>query len=160
MSSHIAEKPPSFYLSLPTNSLPAATSFFTSLGFDPIPEYSDPKTSAFRLPFPNSNICLMLHAPARFKEFMRPDTEIADANKATEAIFTVTTKSKEGVDDLLAKAEKAGGIKDPYTLPNYGGDCGMYSRSFADLDGHIWEAVTMLEGFGGGSGDCQGSQAV
>jgi predicted lactoylglutathione lyase len=86
----------------------------------------------------------MSHAEARFKEFIRSGTQIVDATKTTEALFSIAVESKQSVDNGVTKAVEAGGIADPYMLLNYGAECGMYTRSFADLDGHMWELVTMV----------------
>lgn len=133
--------PPTFYLNIHATSPSAAHAFFTAIGFPPVPEYSDEQTKSFRLPAPNSNICLMIHAHKRFKEFIRPGTETNDATKTTEALFSIAVDKKEAVDEMVSKAAEAGGEKDPFIMEGYGQGMGMYSRSFADLDGHIWEVV-------------------
>jgi uncharacterized protein len=143
---------PTFYLNIHTSDPSAAADFFTALGFPAVPEYSDAETKSFRLPAPNSSMCLMLHAHKRMKSFMRPNTEVNDATKTTEALFSLAAEKKEEVDEMLGKAVKAGGTADPYVMKDYGADCGMYSRSFADLDGHIWEVVAMV---GGGQPGCE-----
>ncbi|KAL6859476.1 hypothetical protein J3F83DRAFT_749046 [Trichoderma novae-zelandiae] len=139
-------KPPSFFISLPVESLDSSTDFYKSLNFTPLPDFSDSDTTALRLPYSaNSNICLMLHAPSRFQEFIRKGSKIAQAKKATGAIFTLGVASRDTVDGLLDKAQKAGGKKDPFEMKEYGKSLGIYTRSFEDLDGHIWEATTMLD---------------
>ncbi|KXX75071.1 hypothetical protein MMYC01_208928 [Madurella mycetomatis] len=137
--------PPTFFINLPTTSLPASTAFYTSLDFYHVKTWSDDKTAAFRLPSPNSSICLMLHTHPRMKEFMRPSASIADAHTTTEALFTVMCQTREEVDSWLSKAKEAGGVLDPYKLPGHGEEMGMYSRSWADLDGHVWEACAMVK---------------
>lgn len=138
--------PPSFFISLPVASLNSATDFYKSLSFTPLPDFSDANTSAFRFPYKsNSNICLMLHSTSRFGEFVRHGSEIIHAKKVTGAIYTLGVASRDDVDGLLERAEKGGGKKDPFTMKDYGKAVGIYTRSFEDLDGHIWEATTMLE---------------
>ena len=137
---------PTLYLNIPTTNPDASLKFFTALGFDPVPEYSDADTKAFRLPAPNSTVCVMSHSHKRFKEFMRPGTEVGDATKTTEVLISLSAEKKEDVDAWIAKAVTAGGSADPFTMPGYGAECGMYTRSFADLDGHIWEVVAMVAG--------------
>jgi len=136
---------PGFYLNLATADPAAAAAFFTALGFAPY-AWNDDQTKSFRLPSPNEQICLMIHGPGRFKEFMRPDTDIVDAKKATEALFSIKLETREEVDEWLARVTKAGGTLDPYKIKGYGEDMGMYSRSFTDLDGHIWEVLAMING--------------
>ncbi|KAL7788336.1 Glyoxalase/Bleomycin resistance protein/Dihydroxybiphenyl dioxygenase [Trichoderma ceciliae] len=138
--------PPSFFISLPVTSLSSSTDFYKSLSFTPLPDFSDSNTTAFRFPYlSNSNICLMLHSTSRFREFIRHGSEIVHAKKVTGAIYTLGVASREDVDGLLDKAEKAGGKRDPFIMEEYGKSMGIYTRSFEDLDGHIWEATTMLD---------------
>ncbi|KAH8127695.1 hypothetical protein LI328DRAFT_130140 [Trichoderma asperelloides] len=87
----------------------------------------------------------MLHSTSRFGEFIRHGSEIIHAKKVTGAIYTLGVAGRDVVDGLLEKAEKAGGKKDPFKMEEYGKSVGIYTRSFEDLDGHIWEATTMLE---------------
>ncbi|RYP50473.1 hypothetical protein DL769_010944 [Monosporascus sp. CRB-8-3] len=137
---------PGFFLNLATADTAAADAFFKALGFAPLPDWNDDQSKSFRFPHPNEQIVLMVHGPARFKEFMRPDTDIVDAKKATEALFSVSVETREEVDEWLARVTKAGGTLDPYKLEKFGEEMGMYSRSFADLDGHIWEVLATIHG--------------
>lgn len=151
---HSLKDAPTFIISLPVSSIEASKSFYANIGGSefplvPVPEYSDPQTVSFRLPQPNAFVCLMLHDEPRFREFMRPDAKpVIDANRATEVILSITCKTKEEVDGWIERVVAAGGKADPYSLKNYGVDFGMYNRSWADPDGHVWECVAML-GFAG-----------
>lgn len=136
-------KAPTFFLNLHTADPEASLQFFTAIGFTPVPQYSDDKTKTLRFPAPNDALCLMLHAHARFKEFIRPGTDVNDATKTTEALMTLGVSKKELVDEAIDKAVRAGGSPDPFVMEGYGQGMGMYSRSFADLDGHIWEVAFM-----------------
>lgn len=142
------EKPPTFFLNIHTTDPDAAFTFFQALNFTPVPKYSDDQTKSLLLPAPNQNMCLMVHAHGRFKMFIRPDSDINDATKSTECLFSVSVDKKEAVDEWISNAVKAGGTADPYVFKDNGAACNMYTRSFADLDGHIWEVVTMF-------GDCE-----
>ena len=51
-----------------------------------------------------------------------------------------TADSREAVDDIVGKAQTAGGGVDPCPKQDYGF---MYGRSFEDPDGHIWEVMWM-----------------
>ena len=133
--------PPTFYLNLSTLDTAKAETFYKALGFHPSPDWSTTTTKTFVLPAPNQSLAVMLHAHGVFKDFMRPETDIVDAHKATEALFAFSVDSKDAVDQYLSKAVKAGGQSDPYALKDYGAECGMYTRAFADLDGHIWEVL-------------------
>ncbi|KAM0330852.1 hypothetical protein ACHAQA_003807 [Verticillium albo-atrum] len=131
---------PTFFLNTSTSAPEEAKAFYLAMGFTSCDWCEDSLTKAFSLPAPNQNICIMLHGPERFKDFVRPGTAIADANKTTETLFTLAVNSREEVDAVLAKAVAAGGKGDPYKMKDFGAECDMYCRSFADLDGHIWEA--------------------
>jgi predicted lactoylglutathione lyase len=72
-----------------------------------------------------------------FKTFTKKN--IADATKSTEAIIGLRVESGKQVDELVDKALASGGSAANDTM-----DQGfMYSRSFQDPDGHIWEVLCM-----------------
>ena len=74
---------------------------------------------------------------AKFKEFTRK--EIADASKTTEVLTCLSADSRAKVDGIVDIALKSGATKAGEPM-----DHGfMYSRSFNDLDGHIWEYMSM-----------------
>ncbi|KAL0935490.1 uncharacterized protein CTRU02_210081 [Colletotrichum truncatum] len=133
---------PTFSLNTATKGPAAAEAFFQALGFKVLADWGDAKFKALLLPPPNENLCLMLHDHSRFKEFIRPNTEISDARTSTEVVFSIGLKAREDVDQWLAKAKEAGATLDPYVSPNNAKDMGTYSRSFTDLDGHIWKLIS------------------
>ena len=67
------------------------------------------------------------------------DKKIADAHSTSEVLICISADSRDGVDEITEKALAAGG-REPRALQDYGF---MYSRSFEDLDGHIWEPMFM-----------------
>ena len=76
-----------------------------------------------------------------FQTFIKKD--IADATKTTEVILAFSLGSREEVDALADKALAAGG-----GFSNEPQDHGfMYTRSFQDLDGHLWELFYMDPNF-------------
>lgn len=139
------EAPPSLYINIHTTDAAAAEKFFKGLGFNFISEFSDTKSRAFRLPEPNANVGVMIHMHERFKEFIRPNTAITDAHKETECLFSISLEKKEDVDVWINKVVELGGTADPFTMKDYGAECNMYSRSFTDLDGHIWEVLALTK---------------
>jgi predicted lactoylglutathione lyase len=64
---------------------------------------------------------------------------IADARAQTQAIMALSTSSREEVDQLTERALATGGS--PANEPQEEGF--MYSRSFHDPDGHLWELLYM-----------------
>ncbi len=79
----------------------------------------------------------MLLVEPFFKGFT--DKEIVNAHKSTEVLMGLSANSRAEVDDLASKAVAAAGIE-PRAAQDHGF---MYSRSFSDLDGHIWEIFWM-----------------
>src|SRR5260370_17537951 len=57
-----------------------------------------------------------------------------------EVLICLSADSREAVDDIVGKAQAAGGGVDPCPKQDYGF---MYGRSFEDPDGHIWEVMWM-----------------
>jgi uncharacterized protein len=122
------------FVNLPVKDLERSKAFFSELGFEPNPEYSDERAAAMMV---DENIVVMLLVEEFFREFI--NDEIADATKTTEAINALSADSREQVDETLAKAIAAGGKPWKPTMeqgPMYGG-------SFQDPDGHVWELIHM-----------------
>jgi predicted lactoylglutathione lyase len=123
------------FVNLPVKDLEKSKEFFTKIGFAINPQFTDDKAACVVI---SEDIFAMILQEEFFKTFI-PRTEIADATKATEVLVALSAESKEGVDELANKAIAAGGsqLREPE-------DHGfMYSRSFQDLDSHIWEVVWM-----------------
>ena len=79
----------------------------------------------------------MLLVRERFEDFTKKD--IVDPRTQIEAILALSAESREEADDLAEKALASGGA--PASEPT---DLGfMYSRSFQDPDGHVWEVFWM-----------------
>jgi predicted lactoylglutathione lyase len=84
----------------------------------------------------------MLLTHDKFRQFT--PKRIADAHQTSEVLICISADSREGVDDVTVRAIAAGGreLRDPQDLGF------MYSRSFEDPDGHVWEPAWMdIEGF-------------
>ena len=82
-------------------------------------------------------IVVMLLAEPFFKTFTTKG--IADTSTSTEALLGLSAETREAVDALVDKALATGGSEGNATQ-----DHGfMYSRSFQDPDGHIWEIIWM-----------------
>jgi hypothetical protein len=108
--------------------------FFTKLGFAFNPQFTD-KTGTCMLIGEDSYV--MLLTEPFFKTFIKK--EITHTAKSTEVIVSLSTESREEVDELVKKAVAAGA-----TTPNpLNQQEGMYGRSFEDLDGHSWEVIYM-----------------
>ena len=122
------------FVNLPVKDLKRSMDFFKSLGFTFNPQFTDERAACLVV---SENIFFMLLTEKIFKTFM--SKEIADTNKTTEVINAVFFDNREAVDEIADKALKAGASK--YREPDVMDF--MYSRSFSDLDGHLWEVGYM-----------------
>ena len=122
------------YVNLPVKDLNRSKDFFNRLGFSFNPQFTDDKAACMVL---NESGYVILLSEQFFKNFTRKP--IADVTKETEVLVSISADSREKVNDLNDKALSIGATKasEPQVMD------GMYSRSFSDLDGHIWEVVWM-----------------
>ena len=121
------------FVSLPVRDLTASAAFFTELGFELNPAFSDDRSACVVV---DQNIFVMLLREERFKDFI--NGEISDPT-TTETLICLSADSRTHVDETIARAIAAGGKPWKPTLeqgPMYGG-------SFQDLDGHVWELIHM-----------------
>ncbi len=122
------------FVNLPVADLEKSKAFYTQLGFTINAQFTDENASCVVI---SDTIYVMLLTHEFFRRFTPKD--IVDARIATEAINAISAESRPGVDDLADRALAAGGSQ---TNPPQ--DEGfMYSRSFSDLDGHLWEVMSM-----------------
>src|SRR3546814_15780834 len=79
----------------------------------------------------------MLRTTDKWKTFTTGTIPPSDSREVMRAI---SCESKEEVNRLADTAGANGGIADPNPVQDNGF---MFSRSFADPDGHIWEVAWM-----------------
>jgi predicted lactoylglutathione lyase len=123
------------FINLPVADLEASRTFFTGLGFSFNERFCD--DNALCLVISGTIFAMLLHRDF-FAEFT--PRAVADGHRTTEAILGLSADSREEVDTLVDRALAAGG-SEPRD-PQQQGDV-MYGRSFADLDGHLWEIFWM-----------------
>jgi len=120
------------YVNLPVKDLNKTMDFFSKLGFKFKPEFTDKNAACLII---DENIYVMLLLEPFFKSFTK--SEICDTSKYNELIMAISTESREKVDEMVKIAFSAGAKS--YNEPSdYGW---MYSASFRDLDGHLWEVL-------------------
>lgn len=124
------------FVNLHVRDLGRSKNFFSKLGFSFNPQFSDDTAACLVI---SENIYIMLLTHGKFKEFT--PKEISDATKTTEVLTALSVGSKEKVAELVSAAIAAGG-SEARPAEDHGF---MYSRSFNDLDGHIWEIFWMDE---------------
>jgi predicted lactoylglutathione lyase len=122
------------FMNLPVRDLDRSVQFFTALGFKFNQDYTDENATCMVI---NDDAFVMLLVEKFFKTFTAK--KIVDATSATEAIMAFSVDSREEVDQMVGKALAAGG-SESQPLQDYGF---MYSHSFQDPDGHLWEVMWM-----------------
>ena len=126
------------YVHLPVKNLDRSVEFFSKLGFDFNPQFTDEKGTCMIV---GEDIYVMLLLEEYFRTFTKK--RVLDATKGTEVILALSADTRERVDELVNKATDAGG-----STPNHKQDHGyMYGWGFQDLDGHLWEVI-YVEGSG------------
>lgn len=126
--------PKMIFVNLPVSDVQRATAFYTGLGFEMNPQFSNENASCIVI---SDTIFVMLLVKEFFATFTaRP---VADATAQIGSILALSTDSREEVDELMAKVLANGGLE-----PEEARDLGfMYSRMFEDPDGHTWEPMWM-----------------
>lgn len=122
------------FVNLPVADLIAAKAFYEAIGAVNNPQFTDDTAACMVF---SEAIHVMLLTHDKFAQFT--PKKIADAHATSEVLICVSADSREAVDDITEKALDAGG-RAPREAQDYGF---MYSRSFEDLDGHIWEPMWM-----------------
>jgi predicted lactoylglutathione lyase len=118
------------FVNLPVADLEASKAFFTDMGFEFNPQFTDENAACMVV---NDQTNVMLLTKAHFSSFT--DKPIVDARSQVQTLLSFSADSREEVDELADKAVAKGGkeTKEPQDLGF------MYQRSIQDLDGHVWE---------------------
>ncbi|EQB07107.1 glyoxalase [Sphingobium quisquiliarum P25] len=126
--------PKMIFVNLPVKDLPASIAFYEAAGAVRNNDFAD--DSAQMVSF-SETIHVMLLTHERFSSFT--PRKIPNAHETAQVLLALSEASRAEVDATTEKALAAGGAE-----PNPSQDHGfMYGRSFADLDGHIWEVTWM-----------------
>ncbi len=122
------------FVNLAVKDLDNSVAFFTKLGFEFNPMFTDEKATCMVL---SDDAFVMLLVEDFFTTFT--GKQLCDATTHVEAILAVSADSRDEVDELVNNALAAGGQR-----ANDAMDQGfMYGWSFQDLDGHLWVVVWM-----------------
>ncbi len=126
--------PTMIFVNLPVTDLERAKAFYSALGFGINQQFTDDKAACIVI---SDTIYAMIVTKDYFSTFSAKN--IADTSTSVAAINSLSQDSKADVDAIADKALTSGGIQtnDPQDLGF------MYSRSFQDPDGNMWEAVWM-----------------
>lgn len=122
------------FVNLAVADLDRSIAFFTKLGFEFDPRFTDETATCMVV---GEGAYVMLLTKAKFAGFT--SKSLVDSATQTEVIVAVSAESREGVDELADAALASGG-----STANDAMDYAfMYGRSFQDPDGHIWEVMWM-----------------
>lgn len=123
------------FVNLPVRDLGRATAFYEAVGARKNEQFCDGTASCMVF---SETIHAMLLTHDKFRQFT--PKAIADAQQTSEVLIAISAESREAVDEMIGRAQAAGGRADPGPKQDHGF---MYGRSFEDPDGHIWEVVWM-----------------
>lgn len=132
----MATRSEQIFINLPVKDLQATVAFFTELGYEFNPQFTDENATQMLI---GENIFAMLLKEDFFQTFHKEG--ITDTTKAREVLITITQDSRQAVDTLVDHALKIG-AKPAGETQDYDF---MYSRSFLDLDNHLWEIAYLDE---------------
>ena len=122
------------FVNLPVKDLDRSIEFFTRLGYQFNPEFTNKNATCMIV---GDDIFVMLLVEEFFKTFT--PKKICDTTKDVEVLVCLSCESRDAVDALVRKAVAAGA-----STPNPAKDMGfMYGHGYQDLDGHLWELVYM-----------------
>lgn len=122
------------FVNLPVKDLKKSIEFFTRLGFQFNPQFTDETATCMLV---GEDAYVMLLTEEKFRTFTpRP---VSDATKSTEVLVALSREDRAGVDEMVRKAVAGGGST--YAAPQDHGF--MYQHGFQDPDGHIWEVFWM-----------------
>ncbi len=131
------------FINMHVKDLDKSKAFFQQLGYSFNPQFTDATAACLVI---SDTIYAMLLTTEAMNRFIPNGKTIADANKATEVLLALSFGSKDAVDAVYQKA-LAAGATECRPAEDHGF---MFSRSFNDLDGHIWEVFwfdpTALQG--------------
>ncbi|MFO7286211.1 MAG: lactoylglutathione lyase [Gammaproteobacteria bacterium] len=126
--------PRMIFVNLPVADLRASIAFYQALGFENNPHFTD-ETAACMMWSEAIGVMLITHE--KWRTFTSRPIPPATSS---EVMLALTRDGREEVDAMAEAAAANGGAADINPVQELGF---MYNRSFADLDGHVWEAFWM-----------------
>ena len=122
------------FVNLPVEDLKASMAFYTALGFENNPQFTD-ETAACMVWSEAIHVMLLTHD--KWRTFTaRP----IPPSSSSEVMLALSFDSRDAVDAVNKAAADNGGTADINPVQDLGF---MYNRNLADPDGHVWEMVWM-----------------
>ena len=118
------------FVNFPTADLPRSKAFYTALGCEINPLFTDENAACIVW---DENTFFMLLTHEHFARFT--DKPIADAHASAQVLVSFARSSRKDVDAIIAAGIAEGGLE-PRDAQDYGF---MYQRSLEDPDGNILE---------------------
>jgi uncharacterized protein len=128
--------PKMIFVNLPVADVEKSVASYEAIGFTKDERFSQPGRAGAMVW--SDTIFFMILSHAHFANFT--SKRIIDAKSEVEALLCLSLDSRQDVDAIVGKAERAGGKADPGPKQDHGF---MYGRSFEDLDGHVFEPMWM-----------------
>jgi len=126
--------PQMIFVNLPVADLAKAKAFYEAIGAVNEPKFTNEQAACMVI---SDTIFVMLLTHPFFQGFT--SKKIADARETCSVLLCISRDSRPAVDTIAEQAIAAGGRETRHAQ-----DMGMmYSRSFEDPDGHIWEPMWM-----------------
>ena len=122
------------FVNLPVADLAVAMNFYSALGFENNPQFTD-ETAACMVWSEAIHVMLLTHD--KWRTFT--DRPIPPSS-SSEVMLALSFDSRDAVDAVNAAAAENGGTADINPVQDLGF---MYNRNLADPDGHVWEMMWM-----------------
>ncbi|MGJ3257590.1 MAG: VOC family protein [Alcanivorax sp.] len=122
------------FVNLPVTDLKASMAFYTALGFENNPQFTD-ETAACMVWSEAIHVMLLTHD--KWRTFT--DRPIPPSS-SSEVMLALSFDSRDAVDAVNRAAADNGGTADINPVQDLGF---MYNRNLADPDGHVWEMMWM-----------------
>jgi len=122
------------FVNLPVTDLQASMAFYSALGFEKNPQFTD-ETAACMVWSEAIHVMLLTHG--KWRTFT--DRPIPPSS-ASEVMLALSFDSRDAVDAVNRAAADNGGTADINPVQDLGF---MYNRNLADPDGHVWEMMWM-----------------
>ncbi len=125
-------------VNLPVRDLLAAADFYRRLGFAVDEEFCEVEAVSVRVA---DSVLVMLLSFERYAAFLGTDDGAAVRSPddvRAESLTSLSTVTAAEVEDIYARALAAGGRPRAFVAQGP-----VHGRSFADLDGHVWELIHM-----------------
>lgn len=124
------------FVNLPTADLERSKAFYTALGCELNPLFTDENAACIVW---SEDVFFMVLTREYFGTFT--EKTVVDAKESAQVLVALSRDSRDDVDAILAAGLAAGGIE-PKDAQDYGF---MYSRDLEDPDGNVLEFLYMSE---------------